>query len=279
MANVSGWPSREARNSTIARFIDRRFPRPPDTLQALRRLVGDNTFPQVFSALTPARNVGAAPADSGIPAALQARIASSTVKVEGEACSRLQEGSGWTVQTGYVITNAHVVAGEHSTSVRLDNGRGTTLPATVVSFDANRDLALLAVPGLPDAPLPLLNAPRTAAAETRLVGTRGAVFGHPGGQNPVAVTPALVSQYISALGRDLYDSRDTRRDVFILASDLMPGDSGGALVNASGTVIGVAFAIAPDRPGTSYALSYTEVAAFLAAGARGPVSTGGCLAD
>ena len=279
MANVSGWPAREARNSTIARFVDRRFPRPPDTLQALRRLVGDNTFPQVFSALAPARNVGAAPVDSGIPAALQARVASSSVKVEGEACSRLQEGSGWTVQTGYVVTNAHVVAGERSTSVRLDNGRGATLPATVVSFDANRDLALLAVPGLPEAPLPLLNAARTAAAQDRLVGTRGAVFGHPGGQNPIAVTPALVNQYISALGRDLYDNHDTRRDVFILASDLMPGDSGGALVNTAGTVIGVAFAIAPDRPGTSYALSYTEVAGFLAAGAKGPVSTGPCLAD
>ena len=279
MANVSGWPARQALNSSVARLVDRNLGPPPDTLQALRRLVGDTTFPQVFSALTPAHDTGPPPADSGIAAAIQARVTASTVKVEGEACNRLQEGSGWTVQAGYIVTNAHVVAGEKSTTVRLDNGRGSTLRATVVSFDANRDLALLAVPGLPDAPLPLFAGPRTPAAESRVVGTKGAVFGHPGGQNPIAITPALVSQFISALGRDLYDSRDTRRDVFILASNLMPGDSGGPLVDTTGSVIGVAFAIAPDRPGTSYALSYTEVAGFLAAGATGPVSTGGCLAE
>ncbi|MHB8466140.1 MAG: MarP family serine protease [Acidimicrobiales bacterium] len=279
MANVAGWPARQARNSTIARFIDRSFPAPPDTLQALRRLVGDSTFPEVFSALGPARNAGPPPADSGIPAATQARISASTVKVLGEACGRLQEGSGWTVQSGYIVTNAHVVAGERTTTVRLDNGRGSTMRASVVGFDANRDLALLAVPGLPNPVLPLLNAPGTAATQSGLVGTHGAVFGHPGGQDPIAVTPASVSQYISALGRDLYDNRDTRRDVFILAANLAPGDSGGPLVNRSGTVIGVAFAIAPDRPGTSYALSYTEVDGLLRAGTSGPVSTGPCLAD
>jgi len=279
MADVSGWPSVQARNSSIARFVDRTFPPPPNTLQALRRLVGDNTFPEVFSALGPARNAGPPPADSGLPAALQARVSASSVKVEGDACHRLQEGSGWVVQAGYVVTNAHVVAGERSTSVRLDSGRGATLPATVVSFDANRDLALLAVPGLPEHALPLFTGARTPAEQERLVGTRGAVFGHPGGQDPIAITPAAISQYISALGRDLYDRHDTRRDVFILASNLMPGDSGGPLVNQTGSVVGVAFAIAPDRPGTSYALSYTEVAGFLAAGATGPVSTGGCLAD
>ena len=59
----------------------------------------------------------------------------------------------------------------------------------------------------------------------------------------------------------------------------MPGDSGGPLVDPPGTVVGVAFAIAPDRPGTSYALSYTEVAASSPAARPGPVSTGGCLAD
>ena len=187
------------------------------------------------------------------------------------------------MRPGLVITNAHVVAGERSTSVRLDNGKGTTLRAVVVGFDASRDLALLSVPGLPEQPLPLVNSPRTQSAEARLVGTKGAVFGHPGGHDTIEVTPALVSQYVAALGRDLYDQHDTKRDVFILASALRPGDSGGALVDRTGAVVGVAFAIAPDRPGTSYALSYTEVDAFMAAVA-GPrpgaaVSTGPCLSE
>jgi S1-C subfamily serine protease len=182
------------------------------------------------------------------------------------------------VRTGWVLTNAHVVAGERHTSVVTPDGRA--LAATVVAFDPDRDLALLSVPNLAEAPLPVYPASTSVVEQERLTGTTGAVFGHPGGQTPIAVTPFMVSQYISALGRDLYDQHDTRRDVFVLASDLMAGDSGGAVVSPSGQVIGVAFAIAPDRPGTSYALSYSEVDHFLATPpAPAAVSTGPCLND
>ncbi|GAC1517728.1 MAG: MarP family serine protease [Acidimicrobiales bacterium] len=279
MGSVPGWPARQARNSSIARLVDRNFPQPPDTMQTLRRLVGNQGFPQVFSALVPAQDTGPPPADSGLSAARQAHIAASTVKVEGEACRRIQEGSGWTIERGLILTNAHVVAGELHPFVRVPSSRGSTLPATVVAFDSSRDLALLSVPALAEPALPLLSTPRTVEAQQKLIGDKGAVFGHPGGQDPLRVTPASIRQYVSALGRDLYDAHDTKRDVFILASDLMPGDSGGPLVDGTGTVVGVAFAIAPDRPGTSYALSYTEVNAFMAAGRRAAVSTGPCLAD
>ena len=273
MAGVTGWPAVQTRHSLIARFVSRDLPAPPDTLQALRRLVGNSTFPEVFSALQPAINTGPAPADSGLSLAVQARVQASTVRVEGEACRRIQEGSGFAVGAGLVVTNAHVVAGERRTSVLLPSGREAG--ATVIGFDPNRDLALLAVPSLGEQPL-ALSPP--SARSTSFVGTRGAVFGHPGGQVPLRIAPALVRQDVSALGRDLYDSHDTERDVFILASDLMPGDSGGALVDQTGTVLGVAFAIAPDRPGTSYALTAKEIRTILgAAGSRG-VSTGPCLA-
>jgi S1-C subfamily serine protease len=94
------------------------------------------------------------------------------------------------------------------------------------------------------------------------------------------VAPASVFQEVTAQGRDLYDTHSTRRDVFILASDLHPGDSGGALADTSGTVIGVAFAIAPDRPGTAYALASGELTAALATPrSGGAVPTGNCLAE
>jgi S1-C subfamily serine protease len=277
MANVAGWPARQARNSAIARFVDREFPPPPDTLQALRRLVGNQAFPEVFNALAPSVDTGPPPATTGLTPALTNSVIDSTVKVEGQACGRIQEGSGWTVEAGMILTNAHVVAGERRTQVLTPSGR--VLDATVVAFDSNRDLALLQVPGIGESPLPLYRGPTDVTGQEKLVGMTGAVFGHPGGQDNIATTPFLVSQYVSALGRDLYDQHDTTRDVFILASDLMPGDSGGAVVSTTGTVLGVAFAIAPDRPGTSYALSYTEVDAFLATPPAGPVSTGPCLTD
>ena len=270
MASVSGWPARQARNSTIARFVDRLFPAAPDTMQALRRLVGNSTFPQVFNELSPSLNTGAPPVDSGLAPSVLSRVSLSTVKVEGDACRRIQEGSGFAVAGDTILTNAHVVAGERSTQVLLPSGR--VLAATVIAFDANRDLALLHVGGLGETPLPISAAP--SAAE---VGARGAVFGHPGGQDPLRIAPASVRQDVQALGRDLYDSHDTRRDVFILAANLIPGDSGGALVDQAGAVIGVAFAIAPDRPGTSYALTAREIRTVLPSAGHAAVATGACL--
>jgi S1-C subfamily serine protease len=268
MSDVQGWSSQQVRNSAIARAIDDSFPQPPDTLQALRRLVGSNDFPRVFDALRPAPNTGAPPGAIPLAPAVQDRVAASTVKVEGIACRRIQDGSGFSAAPDLVVTNAHVVAGEKQTSVITPNGRH--LKATVVQFNPDRDLALLRVPGLGQAPLPIA---------TAKVGTEGAVFGHPNGQTPLAVSPAAIRQQVTAVGRDLYDSHETRRQVFILASDLAPGDSGGGLVNPAGAVVGVAFAIAPDRPGTAYALTTDELKPVLAAGGTAAVNTGPCLSE
>ena len=44
------------------------------------------------------------------------------MKVQGEACGRIQEGSGFFVAGDVVVTNAHVVAGEDDTDVELSDG-------------------------------------------------------------------------------------------------------------------------------------------------------------
>jgi S1-C subfamily serine protease len=271
IADVPGWPSQSARNSTIARWIDRKFPRPPNTLQVLRRLVGNDAFPQVFSALGPSFDSGPPPAASGLSTAVQNAVTASTVKVVGEACGRIQEGSGFAVRADLVVTNAHVVAGEGRgrTGVLLPSS-SVQLPATVLLFDPDRDLALLHVSRLGEAPL---------AIGAGQVGETGAVFGHPEGVDRVVIAPAAIRQNVEAVGRDLYDSHVTRRDVFILASELHPGDSGGPLVDPRGTVVGVAFAVAPDRPGTSYALTTKELAPVLGQPLGAPVGTGGCLTE
>lgn len=266
MSNVPGSVARQARGSAVARFVDSELPPPPNTLQTLRRLVGNSAFPQVFDALRPAPDTGPPPASTGMAPAILSRVEASTVKVSGLACDRIQEGSGFTVAPDTILTNAHVVAGERSTSVLMPTG--SQKPATVVLFDADRDIAILHVGGLPEAPLPI---------GTASTGTTGAVFGHPNGVNNIVIAPAAIRREVVAVGRDLYDQHQTSRAVFILASALHPGDSGGALVNQSGVVVGMAFAIAPDRPGTSYALTAKELNADLAAPRTGaPVSTRGC---
>ena len=126
---------------------------------------------------------------------------------------------------------------------------------------------MLRVPSLNLAPLPIGEADE---------GDTGAVFGHPGG-GPLRAAPARIAEEIVALGRDIYGTSDTRRDVFVLAASLQPGDSGGALVDQNGTVVGVAFAIDPADAGISYALTDSELEATLEDVGSAPVDTGPCL--
>ena len=265
LANAPGWPSEQARSSTIAELVDGAFPPAPDTLAALRRLVGDDQFPQVFSALESAPDLGPPPAASGISSAVQNAVVPSTVKVTGVACRRIQEGSGFVVSPDLVVTNAHVVAGEPESVVsRAD---GSQVRARVVVFDPNRDLAVLRVPGL--------NSPALAVADTE-VGGRGGVFGHPGG-GPLRIAPFQVGDEVLAEGYDIYDRHRTERRVLVLSSALRPGDSGAPLIDPRGRVVGVAFAIAPDRDGVSYALTTDELRAVLAGNTTQPADTGPCL--
>ena len=65
--------------------------------------------------------------------------------------------------------------------------------------------------------------------------------------------------------------------MLVLASELAPGDSGSALVDPQGQVIGVAFAIAPDKPGVAYALALSELREVLQGDLSRERDTGGCL--
>ena len=265
LAHVQGWTAEQARTSRIAQEVAARFPNPPDTLEALRRIMGDDPFPQVFDALRPAPDAGAAPGASGLSQETAERVSQSTVKIQGQACSRIQEGSGFFVDDDLVVTNAHVVAGEDDTQVELSDG--STLDADVVAFDPQRDLAVLRTEDSDPAPLPV------RAANS---GDTGGVFGHPGG-GPLEISPFRVSEQITATGTDIYDRSRTNREVLVLASELAPGDSGSALVDPSGQVVGVAFAVAPDKPGVSYALAVEELEAVLAGDLSRERDTGGCL--
>jgi len=268
MSEVKGSAARLTRSSRVASAIDGTLPPPPDPLQSLRTLVGDSGFPRVFEGLYRAPAAGPPPESSGLPPAVLASATASTVRIEGRACSRIQEGSGFVVAPDTVVTNAHVVAGEKTTEViRPDRSR---VKATVTVFDAARDLAVLRAPGLGLRPLPVVDG-------TVREGTAGAVLGHPGGQVPVAVAPSKVNRRVQAVGRDLYDRRPTTRDVFILASRLAPGYSGGPFVTPGGEVAGVAFAIAPDRDGVAYALTDVELREAVKSDRRSAQSTGRCL--
>jgi S1-C subfamily serine protease len=270
LASVAGWPATVTQQSVIARWVSSHFPVPPDVFQTLRREVGQQGFPQVFQSLDQGGGGLKPPTGSPLSAATNASVASSTVRVQGEACNRIQDGSGFAVAHDLIATNAHVVAGEPAGQTQVLTYAGRTLSATVVLFDANRDLALLSVPDLDDTPLPIA---------TGHAGEDVAAFGHPEGQPSLAVTPASIHSEIQAEGRNLYGTRATTRDVFVLAARLHPGDSGSPTVTAAGAVVGVVFAIAEGQPNTAYALTSKELRAVLAEPHAARVSTGGCLAS
>jgi S1-C subfamily serine protease len=266
LAAVPGWTAQETRGSAVVEAIGSFAPDPPDTMQALRRFVADGAFPSVFNELRASPDPGPPPIE-GLPAEVHQRVVRSTVKITGEACRRIQEGSGFTALPDMVVTNAHVVAGEKVP--RVVTLEGKRLDATVVLFDPRRDLAVLRVPGLGQDPLKVGKGKE---------GDTGAVYGHPGGAD-LRAAPAVISQKLIAVGRDIYDREETRRNIFVLGSNLRPGDSGGALIDKAGAVVGVAFAIAPDKPGTSYALTDDELRPVLttAGTATAAVGTGRCL--
>lgn len=266
LADVAGTPARLVRHSAVARIMDGVLPDPPDTSRALRRLAGPAASPQVFGGLLPSLDTGPPPSTTGLSAETTARVAASTVKVEGVACYSERDGSGFAAGDDLVVTNAHVVAGEGETTVVRPDG--SRLVGSPVVFDSDRDVAVLRVPGLG---LPAL------ALATGQVGMQVAVFGHPDGVDALRVAPASIRQRVTAVGRGLYDGSVVRRQVYVLAARLAPGDSGAAVVDVHGNAVGLAFAVAPDRETTAYALTTEEVVAALEAGLSTKVDTGPCL--
>lgn len=264
LAEATESPARLARESRLARGVAEVFPDPPDVTRVLRRLVGED-YPRVFDSMRPAPDLGPPPAASGLDTATAEAVSRSTVKVVGRACDRIQEGSGFVVGDGLVVTNAHVVAGQDATEIERSDG--SRVAAVVTAFDPETDLAVLSAPGLDRPPLSIGEAS---------AGTRGGVFGYPGG-GALEISPFVVGRQAEAVGSDIYDTGRSRRQVLFLSAELAPGDSGSALVDPAGRVVGVAFAVAPDQPGVAYALTTGELQETLSGAGGTVVDTGPCL--
>ncbi|MGF2952364.1 acid resistance serine protease MarP [Mycobacterium sp. THU-M116] len=196
--------------------------------------------------------------------------APSVVKVRSLApsCQKVLEGSGFVVAPDRVMTNAHVVAGSNSVQVYAS---GNPLDATVVAYNPAVDIAILAVPHLPPAPL--------AFAQTQAkTGANVVILGYPGGGNFTA-TPARIREIIKLTGPDIYrDPTPVTRDVYTIRANVEQGNSGGPLIDLDGHVLGVVFGAAVDDPDTGFVLTADEVAGQLSRiGDTQAVNTGACV--
>jgi S1-C subfamily serine protease len=256
--------------SRILRAVDNLLPAPPSVFSRVQSFLSQEGFPPVFAQLAPA-SAGPVtlPGDAQLQAAVN-RAGLSTVKIIGVGCGQIQEGSGFVVAPGEVVTNAHVVAGIPQPQV--EDGAGMH-PTTVVYFNPSFDLAILRVNGLSESPLTL-----DPADVGR--GTQAVVLGYPGG-GPFTADAAGVMAQFEAEGRDIYGQGLTIRSVYEIQALVRPGNSGGPLVEPNGQVIGVVFSRSTTNADIGYALASPGVLSKVQAvgSSDKATGTGPCVAD
>lgn len=194
----------------------------------------------------------------------------SVVQVYGTAaqCAQNQTGSGFVAQPGTVVTNAHVVAGVDQPVVETRDGR--VYPAQTVQYDAASDLAVLRVPDLPEAPLPMHR--EVSPGETV------SFAGYPLG-GPYTLRPATIQGEAVAPVQNVTTGETQTRSIIQIAGNVEQGNSGGPLLDADGQVVGVVFAKAVEGE-AGYAIPVDRVTEILASAgdSTAPVPTGQCVA-
>jgi S1-C subfamily serine protease len=255
----------DIQRSTILRKLNSILPPSGPILNVLARL---DPLPAI-SGPSP----GVAAPEARIARAPGVRYAArGVVRVVGTACGLAVEGSGWVVEPGVVVTNAHVVAGEQDTTVEVA-GESPGLVAQPIAFNATEDLAILRVPGLRLPSLRML----TGAPS----GTGGAILGYPE-NGPFDVEPARIGRTQMVLTDNAYGQGPVSRLLTPLRGLVRPGNSGGPVVDESGRVLTTVFAgTVGGGPHGGYGVADSTVSQVLAeanatAGEGRQVGTGHC---
>jgi S1-C subfamily serine protease len=200
----------------------------PPTGPILNVLASLDPLPSISG---PLPNVGPPPAAIAHDPAIRA-ASHSVVRVLGTACGLAIEGSGWVAAPGVVVTNAHVVAGEHDTTVE-PFGHEPSLRAYAIAFDPTDDIAVLRVPGLDLSSLSLASNPPSGRA--------GAVIGYPE-NGPLDARSARIGETQRIVTDDAYGRGPVSRLLTPLRGLVRPGNSGGPLVDRTGAVLTTVFA-------------------------------------
>ena len=261
----------QVRQSALVQAVDTAVPDGVRSVyDSLRTAIDRRGLPDVLDPLTPTEVRDVPPPDEALlNSPVVASVRGSVVKISGIApsCSRQIDGSGFVYAPERVMTNAHVLAGVADPTVLAE---GDEYDATPVYVDEALDIAVLAVPDLPQVPLGF-------APEPADTGDDSIIMGYPGGGD-FYVGPARVRDRGEISGPDFRDTQTVVRDVYALFGTVRAGNSGGPLFATDGSVLGVVFASAIDDPNTGYALTAQQVAEAATTGstAQAEVGTGPC---
>lgn len=241
---------KEINESKIVGFLSDHMPAAPSVIDGISSLIDPNGFPQVFTGREPIpQDVEVTPSLEGFEAAI-AKTKNSVVKIVGQGCGGIVDGSGFVVGDNLVATNAHVVAGIRRPYVQDNNG---THISRAIWFDPNLDLAVLRTNNLDGEPLAF-------NTDVQPRGSRAVVIGYPGGGD-FDVEAAVILDRFTAVGRNIYGENRTSRDVYEIDADIVPGNSGGPVISVDGDVIGIVFAQSTTYDHVGYALTAKKVVA------------------
>lgn len=262
----------QVRGSQIVQEIDGLAPTVADrATAALRNVLRNTSFPQVFAGVGPTLEHAVDPANPQVvndPEAAATFDSVVEVLAEAPSCEMKMVGTGFLYSDGRIMTNAHVVSGADQVVVRRD-GASKQFRARVVVFDPRLDVAVLAVDGFKGTPL--------AFAEEAPVGQEAVVPGFTGG-DPLSPDAARISDVLVARGHDIFGEGRVDREIYVVRAAIAPGDSGAPLVDLDGRVLGVVFAAGTELKDAGYALTANAVqrAASQGKAATTPVSLGKC---
>jgi len=197
------------------------------------------------------------PVVAGSVESVAAKLLPSVVSILSTSSTESGEGSGVILSAdGLILTNNHVIAAANDLTVRFNDG--TTASAKVIGADATDDLAVIKATGVSG----LTTATLGSSANVK-VGEQVVAVG-----SPLGLSATVTSGIVSALNRPVRTAAEqpqqgpstpgqtsTAQDTVLNAiqtdAAINPGNSGGALVNMSGTVIGINSAIASLSSGGS----------------------------
>lgn len=186
-----------------------------------------------------------------VAAHLLPRVASLRVRQRG-LDGRLREGGGSAVvltEDGFLLTNAHVV--DDPTEGVAAFTDGTESPFDVIGVDRLSDLAVLRSRERRE------SAATLGDADELLIGQLVVAVG-----NPLGLAGSVSAGVVSGLGRSLpaRTGRSARVIDNVIQTDaaLNPGNSGGALVDATGRVVGINTAVAGQGVGLAVPINSTS---------------------
>ena len=164
-------------------------------------------------------------------------INTSSETSSGDGLQPLGAGTGMIITpSGEVLTNNHVVAGASAVQVSIE-GRSTPVDAHVVGVDTANDVALLQLQGVSNLPTVTLG-DSSALSVGDDVTAMGNAFGR--GGEPTVTTGTVTALHRSIVARDPSGGTSEHLpDVIQVSAEIHPGDSGGALLDSSGEVVGM----------------------------------------